>query len=146
MYGFLIKFHNIFAWLVLATGLFVIVKALTAQKSWGDGETSWVRRLTLLVHLQLVAGLALWFVSPTVAQARSVMGETMKDSAMRRIVVEHPTLMVLAVIAATVTSVMVRKASGSQAKAKKALVGTAITLLLAAAVIPWQRLVGSWTA
>jgi hypothetical protein len=146
MYGFLIKFHNIFAWLVLATGIFVIVKALTARTTWGDGETSWVRRLTLFVHLQLVAGLALWFVSPTVAQARTVMSDTMKDSAMRRVVVEHPTLMVLAVVAATVTSVMVRKASGSEAKAKKALIGTAITLLLAAAVIPWQRLVGSWTA
>ena len=56
------------------------------------------------------------------------------------------TLKVLAVIAATVTSVMVRKAPRSEAKASKALVGTAITLLLAAAVIPWQRLLGSWTA
>lgn len=146
MYGGILKFHNVLAWLVLATGLFVIVKALTAKTSWGDGETSWVRRLTLFVHLQLVAGLALWFVSPTVATARATMGDTMKDAALRRVVVEHPTLMVLAVIAATVTSVTVRKASGSEAKAKKALVGTLITLVLAAAVIPWNRLIGSWTA
>jgi uncharacterized membrane protein len=146
MYGILIKFHNVFAWLVLATGLFVIFKALTAKTTWGPVESSWVRRLTLFVHLQLVAGLALWFVSPTVAQARTAMGATMKDAALRRVVVEHPTLMVLAVVAATVTSVMVRKAPSSEAKASKALVGTAITLLLAAAVIPWQRLIGSWTA
>lgn len=146
MYGVILKFHNVLAWLVLATGVFVLFKALTAKASWGDGETSWVRRLTLFVHLQLVAGLALWFVSPGVAAARATMSDTMKDSALRRLVVEHPTLMVLAVVAATVTSVTVRKASGSEAKAGKALVGTAITLVLAAAVIPWDRLIGSWTS
>jgi hypothetical protein len=50
------------------------------------------------------------------------------------------------VISATVTSVLVRKGASSEAKAKKALVGTAITLLLVAAMIPWQRLVGSWVS
>ena len=29
---------------------------------------------------------------------------------------------------------------------EKALVGTAVTLLLVAAMIPWQRLTGSWTS
>jgi hypothetical protein len=36
--------------------------------------------------------------------------------------------MVVAVVAATVTSVMVRKASGSEAKAKKALIGTLVAI------------------
>lgn len=146
MYGFLIKFHNVLAWLVLAAGLLVIVKGLTAKATWGPAETSWVRRLTLFVHLQLVAGLALWFVSPTIVQARAVMGEAMRDAATRRLLVEHPTLMVAAVIAATVTSVRVRKGETSEAKASRALIGTIVTLVLVAAVIPWQRLVGSWTA
>jgi hypothetical protein len=54
--------------------------------------------------------------------------------------------MLVAVITATVTSVLVRKAGSSEAQAKKALVGTAVTLLLVAAMIPWQRLTGSWTS
>jgi hypothetical protein len=146
MYPFILKFHNVLAWLVLATALLVLVKALTARTTWGDAETSWVRRLTVLAHLQLVAGLTLWFVSPAIAAARVAMGASMKDAATRRTLVEHPTLMVVAVIAATVTSVLVRKAHGSDAKAKKALVGTLITLVLVAAMLPWNRLIGSWTA
>jgi uncharacterized membrane protein len=146
MYPIVLKLHNLLAWLVLATAALVIVKALTAKATWGNAETSWVRRLTVLAHLQLVAGLTLWFVSPGVAAARGAMGDTMKDGALRRLVVEHPTLMILAVVAATVTSVMVRKANGSEAKATKAMVGTLITLVLVAAMIPWDRLVGSWTA
>lgn len=146
MYGLLIAVHNLLAWAVLATGAFVVVRALLGQATWSASDTAWVRRLTLSVHLQLVAGLVLWFTSPTVAAARSNMGVTMKDSALRRVVVEHPTLMIAAVIAATVSGVMVRKAEGPAAKARKALIGTLVTLALVAAVLPWQRLVTSWTS
>jgi hypothetical protein len=50
------------------------------------------------------------------------------------------------VIAATVSGVLVRKAQGSAAKARKAMVGTLVTLALVAAVIPWGQLVARWTA
>lgn len=146
MYGSVIAVHNGLAWLVLIVGLIVLVQAGSAKATWGPQQTSWVRRLTLLVHLQFVAGLVLWFVSPTVAAARAVMGETMKNAATRRLVVEHPTLMLLAVVAATVTSVKVRKAPSSESKAKNALAGTLLTLALVAAVIPWQNLIARWTA
>jgi uncharacterized membrane protein YedE/YeeE len=73
------------------------------------------------------------------------MGDAMKDPALRRLVVEHPFLMVLAVIAATVSGVLVKKAPSPATKARKALIGTLVTLALVAAVIPWQRLVTKWT-
>lgn len=146
MYGAIIGAHNVLAWLVLVVGAMVLMKAATAKAAWSDADTSWVRRLTLLVHLQFVVGLALWFVSPTVQAARAVMGDTMKNPELRRAVVEHPTLMLLAVIMATVTSVRVRKALGAETKARRALVGSVVTLLLIAAVIPWARLVTSWTS
>lgn len=145
MYGFLIAAHNVLAWLVLVVGVLVLFKGATRKTAWNADDTSWLRRLTLLVHLQLVAGLALWFVSPTLALARTTMADTMKDSALRRLVVEHPTLMLAAVIAATITSVRVRKADTADARSRRALIGTAITLVLVAAVIPWARLVTSWT-
>lgn len=145
MYGILIPAHNVVAWIVLATAVFVLIKSVTRQQTWNDGDTAWVRRLTTFVHLQLLLGLGLWFTSPTVAQARSSMADTMKDSNLRRLVVEHPTLMLLAAVAATVSGVLVRKAPSAPAKAKKALIGTLITLALIAAVIPWARLVTVWT-
>jgi hypothetical protein len=54
--------------------------------------------------------------------------------------------MLAAVIAATITSVRVRKADGAAVKSRRALVGTLITLALVAAVIPWAQLVARWTA
>ena len=145
MYGILLSAHNLLAWVVLLVGVLVIVRALGRSATWSDADTGLVRRLTLLVHLQLLAGLGLWFVSPAVTAARSSMGDSMKDPALRRLVVEHPFLMVLAVIAATVSGVLVKKASGPAAKARKALFGTLVTLALVAAVIPWQRLITKWT-
>ena len=126
-------------------GVLILSRAGSRRATWSEADTGLVQKLTLLVHLQLLAGLGLWFVSPAVAAARASMGDTMKDPALRRLVVEHPFLMVLAVIAATVSSVRVKKATDSATKAKRALVGTLVTLALVAAVIPWQRLVAKWT-
>ena len=145
MYGILLGAHNLLAWAVLVVGALVIARAVGRSATWSDSETGLVRKLTLLVHLQLLAGLGLWFMSPAVAAARGSMSTTMKDPTLRRLVVEHPFLMVLAVISATLTGVLVKKVSGSAAKAKRALVGTLVTLALVAAVIPWQRLVTKWT-
>lgn len=145
MYGFLMSAHNLLAWAVLLLGGFVIVRAIGRSATWSDAETGLVQKLTLLVHLQLLAGLGLWFMRPEVAAARASMSSTMKDPALRRLLVEHPFLMGLAVVAATVSSVRVKKASDSATKAKRALVGTLFTLALVAAVIPWQRLVAKWT-
>ncbi|WP_411281497.1 hypothetical protein [Gemmatimonas sp.] len=145
MYGILIGTHNLLAWAVLIVGVLVIARAISRSATWSEADTGLVRKLTLLVHLQLLAGLGLWFVSPAVTAARGAMSDTMKDPALRRLVVEHPSLMIVAAIAATVSGVLVKKASGSAAKAKKALIGTLITLALVAAVIPWQRLIAKWT-
>ncbi|QJR36075.1 hypothetical protein [Gemmatimonas groenlandica] len=145
MYGILLGAHNLLAWAVLIVGVLVLSRAGSRSATWSEADTGLVRKLTLLVHLQLLAGLGLWFVSPAVAAARASMSTTMKDPALRRLVVEHPTLMVLAVIAATVSSVRVKKAADSATKAKRALVGTLLTLALVAAVIPWQRLITKWT-
>jgi len=145
MYGILLGTHNLLAWAVLIVGVLVLARAISRSATWSEADTGLVRKLTLLVHLQLLAGLGLWFVSPAVASARASMGDTMKDPALRRLVVEHPSLMILAAVAATVSGVLVKKASGSAAKAKKALIGTLITLALVAAVIPWQRLITKWT-
>jgi prepilin-type N-terminal cleavage/methylation domain-containing protein len=54
-------------------------------------------------------------------------------------------IVVLAVIAATVSGVLVKKGAAPAAKAKRALIGTLVTLALVAAVIPWHRLVATWT-
>jgi uncharacterized membrane protein len=145
MYGTLAMVHNAVAWLVLGVGAFVVVRGATGRATWGAGDRAWVKRLVLLVHLQLVAGLVLWFVSPAVQAARASMGTTMKDAGLRRLVVEHPTLMIAAVVVATIMGARVKRGATPEGQARTALVGAAVTLLLVAAMVPWDRLVGRWT-
>jgi uncharacterized membrane protein YgaE (UPF0421/DUF939 family) len=68
----------------------------------------------------------------------------MKDAGLRRLVVEHPTLMLAAVVAATVMGARVKRGATPEGQARTALVGAAVTLLLVAAMVPWDRLVGRW--
>ena len=145
MYNGILGLHNALAWLVLGVGAFVVVRGATGRATWGTGDSAWVKRLVLLVHLQLVAGLVLWFTSPAVQAARASMGTTMKDAGLRRLVVEHPTLMIAAVVAATIMGARVKRGATPEGQARTAMVGAAVTLLLVAAMVPWDRLVGRWT-
>jgi hypothetical protein len=145
MYGTLAMVHNAVAWVVLGVGAYVVVRGASARGGWSAGDSAWVKRLVLAVHLQLVAGVALWFVSPAVQAARASMGATMKDAGLRRLVVEHPTLMIAAVVAATIMGARVKRGATPEGQARTALVGAAVTLLLVAAMVPWDRLVGRWT-
>ena len=69
MYGTLAMVHNAVAWVVLGVGAYVVVRGASARGGWSAGDSAWVKRLVLAVHLQLVAGLVLWFVSPAVQAA-----------------------------------------------------------------------------
>jgi hypothetical protein len=67
------------------------------------------------------------------------MKATMADRAVRFFVAEHPTLMVVAVVVATIGSIVAKNAPDDASRHRKALVFTAVTLLLILAGIPWQR-------
>jgi hypothetical protein len=53
--------------------------------------------------------------------------------------------MIAAVVAATIMGARVKRGATPEWQARTALVGAAVTLLLVAAMVPWDRLVGRWT-
>ncbi len=138
----LLALHNLTRWLVLLFALVAFVRALKGINGGMDYATGARRALAIFVmsvHLQFLLGILLFFTSPLARHAFGNMGVAMKDPVLRYVVVEHPTLMLLAVIAATLTSVIARRGPDDTVRHRRAAIGIALSLGLILAGIPWQR-------
>ncbi|MEX2181791.1 MAG: hypothetical protein WD771_07090 [Gemmatimonadaceae bacterium] len=137
----ILQTHNVLRWAILILGVVALVKA--AQGLGGDRPYAAARRVGLYftgaLHLQLLLGLSLFFVSPFVRAAMGNMQATMADSAVRFFIAEHPTLMVVATLLMTIGGIVAKNAATDAARHRKALIFVAITLALILAGIPWQR-------
>jgi hypothetical protein len=134
--------HNTLRWLVLLFAVVALLRALKGLNGGVDYATRAKRALSIFVislHLQLILGIVLFGVSSITRPAMANMGAAMRDPGVRYFVVEHPTLMLLAVIAATLTGVIARRGPDDTVRHRRAAIGIALTLGLLLAGIPWQR-------
>jgi hypothetical protein len=137
----ILAIHNLLRWAVLLTGLLAIVQTVRGL----NGRTPFAKTRPLLLaftanlHLQLLIGLSLFVVSPTVKAYVADMAGTMRDGSRRFFIAEHPTLMVAAVLLATIGGVIAKNAPDDAARHRRALGVTVVTLLLLLAGIPWSR-------
>ena len=142
MAPFLLAVHNSLRWLILLFAVVALLRALKGLNGGVDYATGAKRALSLFVisvHLQLILGIVLFGVSSITRPAMADMGAAMRDPGVRSFVVEHPTLMLLAVIAATLTGVIARRGPDDTVRHRRAAIGIALTLGLMLAGIPWQR-------
>lgn len=129
MYGPLLHSHWLLAWLALGLTAFALVKSFSAN---GAGKLSLFALIA--AHLQLLIGLALWWLSPVVQEARADVGAAMKDASLRFYLVEHILTMVIAIVLITVAH---RKTKSGAASARWFYLGA---LLLMLSRVPWERL------
>jgi len=143
MYPFLLSTHNVMRWLVLAAGVYLLVRAIsgiTGRRAFVAADSSARLLFTISIDIQLVIGLLLYGVfSPVTREAFADMGSAMGDRDIRFFVAEHFVLMLLAVAAVHITSVLVRRAPMDDVKFKRLAIGAGLTLLLVLAGIPWWR-------
>lgn len=141
MHSALLHTHNLLRWIVLVLGALAIAR--TAAGLSGNRPFDAARKAIAMfmgsVHLQLLLGLLLLMNSPTVKAAMRDMEATMADPALRKIVVEHPTMMVLAAILVTVGGIVAKGRATDGAKHKAGLGFMLVTLAVILAGIPWQR-------
>ena len=141
MHPALLHTHNALRWVILIAGLLTVLKAVRGLK--GDVPYASARRSGVVfmagLHLQLILGLVLFVVSPLVQHAMGDMAATMQDAGTRFFIAEHPTLMVIAVVVATIGSIVSKNAADDAARHRKLLVYTGVTFLLLLAGIPWDR-------
>ncbi len=133
LYNILKHAHSGLRWVVLLLLLAAIIDSFRKMGS-KDAPLSKVTLFALIIsHVQLIIGLALYFMSPKVAFVAS----TMKDSVLRFYTVEHLTGMLLAIGVITfgysTGKRMLPSAAGHRRIAYVYLAG----LLVMLASIPW---------
>jgi hypothetical protein len=114
-----------------------------AYRGWVGGRAftktdDQVRHWTATIaHIQLLLGLSLYAISPTVRYFLSNYKEAIHDREFRFFGMEHITIMVSAVIVITIGSMLAKRKTTDRDKFKNMALGYTIGLLLILSSIPW---------
>jgi Na+/H+-dicarboxylate symporter len=134
--------HSYWAYLVLAILIFAVVNAiigLTQKKEFTDKDLR-VGLFTLIVsHIQLLIGLGWYFMSPWYKALKSDAAEVMADKTARLLAVEHPIVMILAIVLITIGWSKHKKRKEDEAKFKTFAIFYGLALLLVLSRIPWSN-------
>ena len=135
--------HSKWAYLVLLVLVLATVNALI--KFFGDKEFDAKDfRISLFalitMHIQLLIGIILFFAKDYFSTIEQVggMGEVMKNSALRNLIIEHPLTMIIAVALVTIGYSKHKKKLTSRPKFKMLAIFYTIALVLVLAKIPWN--------
>jgi hypothetical protein len=139
MYTGLKHLHSYVAYLVLLLLAIVVLHAILslAQKR---PYTAISKKYTLFgliaAHVQLFFGLLLYFTSPM--GFSNISGESMGNSLQRLYAVEHPLMMLIAVVLVTIGYSKAKRATDDRTKFKRVAWFYGIALVLILSRIPWQ--------
>ena len=131
--------HSKWAYLVLVVLVLATINALI--KFFGDKEFDAKDfRISLFalitMHIQLLLGIILWFSKGYFDEMG--VGDVMKNSAIRKLAVEHPTTMIIAVALVTIGYSKHKKKLVSKPKFKVLAIFYTIALALVLYMIPWN--------
>ena len=137
MYTLIQKFHSGWAYLallLLVIAVIVSVLGLFSKKEFTSGNRKMALFALITVHVQLLVGLILYFLSPI---GFAMLGE-MKDKAIRLTSLEHPLINIIAIILITIGWSKHKKALNSESKFKSITIFYSLGLLLILSRIPWK--------
>ncbi|SHG87983.1 hypothetical protein [Winogradskyella jejuensis] len=131
--------HSYWAYLVLLVLVLATLNALF--KFFGDKEFDAKDfRISLFalitMHIQLLIGIILWFTKGYFDELS--VGEVMKNDAIRKLAVEHPSTMLIAVALVTIGYSKHKKKLVSKPKFKILSIFYTIALALVLYMIPWN--------
>jgi len=138
----MMEIHSYWAYLVLAILIFAVFNAITGftkKRTFTDKDLR-IGLFTLIVsHIQLLIGLGWYFMSPWYKALKANGSEVMGDKAARLLAIEHPLMMVIAIVLITIGWSKHKKKTEDAAKFKTFMIFYGIALLLILARIPWAN-------
>jgi uncharacterized membrane protein len=139
MYPLVLTLHSIVRWLVVIFAILALVRLLTGwlgRRDWKREDERSLSLYTIVLDVQTLLGLILYFISPTTTALLS--GATGMSNALARFFgVEHVFLMVLALIAAHMARPLARRGKTDTAKFRWAALLVILSVVLVLAAIPW---------
>ncbi len=142
MYETIQFIHSYWAYLVVIVLIIASINAIVGYVSNKEyGATNFrIALFTLIVsHLQLLIGFVLYFTAPYFKMWSEVgMGGVMKDSVLRLYNVEHPLVMIIAIVLITMGYSKHKKKLTSKPKFKILAIFYTLALILVLSRIPWS--------
>ncbi|WP_291114929.1 hypothetical protein [Flavobacterium sp. UBA6135] len=143
MYELLQKLHSWWAYLAIAVLVLAVINAFIGYSSKKHFEAKDLRIslfALIFTHIQLILGLAVFFVSQKGFSAFGTEG-AMKNAELRLTMLEHPLINIIAIALITIGWSKHKKAEGT-AKFRKILFFYGVGLLLILSRIPWSSWLG----
>lgn len=149
MYNGLLHAHSGLRYIVIALLLIAIVQAFVgwfAVKPFTESNRKIALFALISVHIQLVIGLILYFISPVVESALSDMSATMQDPVLRFWAVEHIATMIIGIVLITIGYSTAKRATIDKAKFTRIALFYLIGFVLIVSTIPWPygRVARGW--
>lgn len=134
--------HSYWAYLVLLLLVVTVANAITGfvkKRTFTDKDLR-IGLFTLIVsHIQLLIGLGWYFMSPWYKALKSDATAVMGSNETRLLAVEHPIMMILAIVFITMGWSKHKKKENDSDKFKSFVVFYGIGLLLVLSRIPWNQ-------
>jgi NADH:ubiquinone oxidoreductase subunit 2 (subunit N) len=138
--------HSYWAYLAVLLLVLAFVNALiglTKNKEFSDKDLRISLFTLIVVHIQLILGFIVYYVSPYYESMREIgMSATMKDAVIRLYTVEHPLMMILAIVLITIGFSKHKKQTTDKGKFKTLTIFYGLGLLFVLSRIPWSHWFG----
>jgi len=144
MYTTVQYLHSFWGYLTLLILVLATVNALAgsfSERGFGAKDLRITLFALIVMHIQALLGFVLFFVSPMALKAiqNNGMGEVMKDGLLRLFSVEHPLIMLIAIILITIGYSKHKKKDSAKSKFKIVAIFYTIGLILVLSRIPWSQ-------
>ncbi len=135
--------HSYWAYIVLTILIVAVLNTLIgllSKKEFKDKDLRISLFALITTHIQLILGVIAYFTSTYFQTMQSQgMGYVMKNSVLRKPLVEHPLMILIAIALITIGFSKHKKKTTDQAKFKTIFTYYFIALVLILAVIPWHN-------
>ena len=136
------EIHSYWAYIVLIVLSYAVANAIIGfvkKKEFTNKDLRIGLFALIVCHIQLLIGLAWYFMSPWFSALTEDAGGVMKEKSLRLLAVEHPVMMVLAIVFITIGWSKHKKKTTDSAKFKTFVIFYGIGLLLMLSKIPWNN-------
>tara|TARA_B110000114_G_scaffold57198_1_gene60733 strand:- start:438 stop:863 length:426 start_codon:yes stop_codon:yes gene_type:complete len=137
------EIHSYWAYIVLIVLSYAVANAIirfVKKKEFTDKDLRIGLFALIICHIQLLIGLAWYFMSPWFDALTRNASAVLKEKSVRLLAVEHPVIMILAIALITIGWSKHKKKNVAKEKFKTFAIFYGIGLLLILSKIPW----GSW--
>lgn len=126
------------ALIILIFAVFNAIKGLTTKKEFEDKDLRISLFTLIIAHIQLILGFIALFTSAYFSSLlENGMGASMKNSVVRLFTIEHPLMMIIAIVLITIGFSKHKKKTTDKAKFKTIAIFYGIALLFVLSKIPW---------